>query len=97
MSMTATLVIAEDDGASGAPTPGASSFVDHLVARLHAEYGVDPHVIRSRATEVLATFAGARVQGFVPILVEKRLREIFRPRDARLGPAGVEEPAAAPA
>jgi hypothetical protein len=28
--------------------------------------------------QVLSTFAGARVQTFVPILVEKRLRELYR-------------------
>jgi hypothetical protein len=54
---------------------GTASFVDSLVERLHADFGVDRELIRSRATEVLATFAGAPVQSFVPILVEKALRQ----------------------
>jgi hypothetical protein len=78
VSVTATVVEAGDDGAPERPVPGVGSFVDSLVALLHTEYGVDPQAIRSRATEVLATFAGARVQSFVPILVEKRLRELYR-------------------
>jgi hypothetical protein len=60
------------------PAAGSGSFVDALVDRLHAEYGVDPHAIRNLALQVHDTFAGARVQAFVPILVEKRLREIYR-------------------
>ncbi|MET0763543.1 MAG: hypothetical protein ABWY29_01665 [Blastococcus sp.] len=95
--MTATVVIAGDDGAPKRPVPGVGSFVDPLVGRLHAEYGVDPQAIRSLAAEVLATFAGARVQAFVPILVEKRVREICRSGGAEAGarPAAVEDPRAA--
>ena len=74
MSVTA-VVVAEDDGIPEGPVPGSGSFLDPLVARLSAQYGVDP-----RAVEVLASFAGARVQTFVPLLVEKRLRETFRGR-----------------
>jgi hypothetical protein len=80
VTVTATMGVAEGDGAPGGPVPGDGSFVESLVARLHAEYGVDPEVIRGRATDVLATFAGARVRAFVPILVEKRLRELYRGR-----------------
>jgi hypothetical protein len=78
VSVTATVLHAEDHGAPEGPLPGGRSFLDSLVALLHAEYGGDPQAIRSRAIEVLATFAGARVQSFVPILVEKRLREFYR-------------------
>jgi hypothetical protein len=85
MSVTATMVTAEDEGVLAAPVPGGGSFVDPLVGRLHAAYGVDPRVIRHLATELLATFEGARVQAFVPILVEKRLREMCRALSA--GPA----------
>ena len=91
MSVTA-VVVAGDDGVQEGPVPGGGSFVDPLVVRLHAEYGVDPRAIRSLATEVLATFAGARVQAFVPILVEKRLREMCRALIAGPGTG----PAAAP-
>jgi hypothetical protein len=92
MSVIATAFEAEDDGESVGHVPGGGFSVESLVALLHAEYGVDPQVIRSRATEVLATFAGARIQAFVPILVEKRLREMCR--DLVAGPG--RGPAAAP-
>jgi pyrroline-5-carboxylate reductase len=78
---TATLVVPEDDAPLDALSdesgPGAP-FLDALVARLHAEYGVDRDQVRRLAAEVLAGFATARVQTFVPILVEKRLRQICR-------------------
>jgi hypothetical protein len=73
--VTATVVVATDDGPGGGP-----SLVDSLVGRLHAEYGGDPEEIRRLATDVVAAFAGARVQVFVPILAEKRLREAYRDR-----------------
>jgi hypothetical protein len=70
---TATLV-AEDDGPLEVPAP----FVDALVNRLHTQYGVDRAQLRRLADELLAGFATARVQAFVPILVEKRLRQMCR-------------------
>ena len=60
------------------PAPPGTSFVDHLVASISQEYGVDAEGVRDRAAAALAAFAGARVQAFVPILVEKRLRESYR-------------------
>ena len=91
MSVIATAFEAEDDGESVGHVPGGGFSVESLVALLHAEYGVDPQVIRSRA-EVLATFAGARIQAFVPILVEKRLRELYRHAGRGTGPvAALEE------
>ncbi|MGK5113923.1 MULTISPECIES: three-helix bundle dimerization domain-containing protein [unclassified Geodermatophilus] len=78
MTVTATVVVAEDDDPLNGLVPVAASFVDSLVGRLHAEYGVDRHEIRRLATEVLETFATARVQAFVPILVEKKLRDTYR-------------------
>ena len=78
MTVTATLVVAEDDGPPDGRLPGVASVDESLVARLHAEYGVDRDEIRRRAAEVLGTFAAAPVQAFVPILVEKRLRQICR-------------------
>ena len=56
------------------------TFVDSLVERLHRDYGADPDDVRGRAAAALATFAGARVRTFVPILVEKKLREAYRRR-----------------
>lgn len=75
---TMTPVLAEDDVAPEGTPPGGGTFIEPLVARMHADFGIDPGVARRLAVEVLADFAGARVQSFVPILVEKRLREIFR-------------------
>jgi hypothetical protein len=78
VSVTATLVATEDDGSFGATRPAGPPFVEALVARLHAEYGVDRVRLSRLADELLAGFATARVQAFVPILVEKRLRQICR-------------------
>jgi hypothetical protein len=76
--VTAPVFAAEDDGTGGGPDPVGGSFVDPLVDRVHAEYGGDRQTIRELALEALAVFAGARVQAFVPILVEKRLRQACR-------------------
>jgi hypothetical protein len=80
MSGTAPVALAEDD----APLGGRDPVVETLVARLHAEFGLDPAQLRLLAVEVLGSFATARVQVFVPILAEKRLRETCR----QLRPAG---------
>ena len=77
MSVTAEAV-AENDGTLEDLVPERGSFLDRLVVQLSAEYGVDPQAVRRRGAEVLASFAGARVQAFVPILVEKRLRQTLR-------------------
>jgi hypothetical protein len=76
--VTATVFAAEDDGARDTPAPVGGSFVEPLVDRLHAEYGGDRQAIRQLAVQALAVFSGARVQAFVPILVEKRLRQACR-------------------
>jgi hypothetical protein len=68
------------------PMAADTSFLESLVARLVEFYGADPHDIRRRAEAVLATFAGARVQSFVPILVEKRLRDLYRDLHRRAAP-----------
>ena len=75
MSGTATVVA---DIPSDGAARRASSFVEALVARLHAEFGDDPSTIRWRVETALSTFVGAPVQSFVPILVEKRVRELYR-------------------
>ena len=54
------------------------TFVDALVARLHAEYGVPRDELRKEADVALLAFASARLRTFVPILVEKRLRTAHR-------------------
>ena len=75
-----TVVVAEvvpgDD--EPLPAPLGTSFVDHLVASVSQEYGVDPEGVRDRAAAALAAFNDARVQAFVPLLVEKRGSETYR-------------------
>jgi hypothetical protein len=80
MSVTDALIAAGDDVLETAG-PVHGSFVDRLVQRLHLEYGDDPGAIRALVDDVLATFAGARVQAFVPILVEKQVRQFYRRRN----------------
>jgi hypothetical protein len=72
LSVTATA-----DDVRPAVVDGAA-FVDALVTRLHAEYGVDRDQLHRLAGLALDTFATARVQTFVPILVEKSLRDACR-------------------
>ena len=76
--MTAVVagVVPEEDG----PLPLGTSFVDLLVTRIANEFGADPVEVRARAAVALAAFNDARVQAFVPILVEKRVRETYRGR-----------------
>jgi hypothetical protein len=78
MSVVAGVAVDGDDAADEGSGPTAAGFVDALVARLHDEYGVDRDELRSEADAALATFASARVQTFVPILVEKRVRTVYR-------------------
>jgi hypothetical protein len=70
--------LVEVGGMPGGPVPAGESFLDPLVARLSAQYGLDPRAVRSLAVQVLASFVGARVRAFVPVLVEKRLRDTCR-------------------
>jgi hypothetical protein len=80
VSVTAAVVIPE----GGVPPVDRDPVVDSVVARLHAEFGIDPVHLRRLAVEALGTFATARVRTFVPILVEKRVRRTCReltPRD----------------
>ena len=79
----AVTITTEDDGmlhrtGRRGTVPRDAAFVESLVERLHVEFGVDRDQVRALATEVVAGFAGARVQNFVPILVEKALRQTYR-------------------
>ena len=74
-----TAIVAEDVGAG----PRDYGFIETLVTRFHAQYGVEPEAIRILAIQVHASFANAPVQAFVPILVEKRLHAVYRRLDAR--------------
>jgi hypothetical protein len=70
--------LVEEGGILEGQARADESFLDPLVARLSAQYGLDPHVVRTVAVPVLASFAGARVRAFVPVLTEKVLRERCR-------------------
>ena len=75
-----TAVAANSAPEDDAPLPPRAASVDLLATRIAQAYGVDPGEVRDLAVAALAAFAGARVQAFVPILVEKRLRETYRGR-----------------
>jgi hypothetical protein len=77
VSVTAEDLV-EVGGMPEGPVPTGESFLDPLVARLSAEHGIDPRAVRSLAVQVLASFADARVRAFLPVLVEKRLRDTCR-------------------
>jgi len=84
MSVIVAEALAGDDEAAEPPGTGADQqlLVDVLVARLHTEFGVDRDELRYQVEAALAAFASARVKVFVPILVEKRMREAYRGRRA---------------
>jgi hypothetical protein len=84
-------------GASAGPAREGASFLTPLVLRLSTEYDVDPDEVQDLGDAVLASFAGARVQAFVPVLVEKRLRGTLRGRSGA-GPVPTvhADPAAVP-
>jgi hypothetical protein len=84
MSVVAPTSVAWDDDAGDplARDLRSEAFVDGLVTRLHEEYGSDREDLRAQALAALAVFASARVQAFVPLLVEKRLRAACRGRRA---------------
>ena len=85
---------AEPGGRPEGSATAGEPFLDPLVARLSAQHGLDPRTVRSCALQVLASFDGARVQAFVPVLVEKQLRDICR-RHRGPGTTPVDEEEAA--
>jgi hypothetical protein len=56
-------------------------FVESIVARICADYGAPPDEVRAHAARLLRGYDTARVRSFVPILVEKKLREAYRRRE----------------
>jgi hypothetical protein len=76
--MTLAVVVADDAAEDSAAPLTVVSVVDAVVTRLHAEFGVDHDQLRALADAAFASFASARVRAFVPILVEKRLRNACR-------------------
>jgi hypothetical protein len=63
-----------------------ATFLESLVARISEEYGAAREEVRSGAVQILQSFANARIQSFVPILVEKRLRAAYRQLGQPLAP-----------
>jgi hypothetical protein len=56
-----------------------TSGLDSVVARLSSEYDVDAEDVAAHADYLARVrFADARVTTFVPILIEKELRDVFR-------------------
>jgi hypothetical protein len=83
----AELVVVDTEVVSGseAGVPVVvESFVEPLVARICAEFGARVDEVRAQAARLLRGYEHARVRSFVPILVEKKLRETYRRRE----PAG---------
>jgi hypothetical protein len=59
------------------------SNLDSIVARVSSSYDADEADVAERAARILRErYAGARVQAFVPILIEKALRDLLRERRA---------------
>jgi hypothetical protein len=74
--------VALDVAVDPAPVAPEASFVEALVQRVCAEFGAAAEEVRALAHEVLRGFTNARIHAFVPILVEKRLREHYRLRES---------------
>jgi len=59
------------------------SSLESLITRLCSEYDADEADLAERAEHIFHDrYAQARVQGFVPILLEKELRDLLRRRAA---------------
>ena len=67
--------------------PIEGSLLEPLVNRLSMQYDVEAPVVWRHAAEVLRQFSDARVHAFVPVLVEKQLRERLRRAAAVASPA----------
>ena len=52
--------------------------LESLVQRMCGQFDVAPDRIRDEVISIYAEFADARVQTFVPVLVERRLRDRLR-------------------
>lgn len=79
---------------TSASVPGARlDLVESLVGRMSREYDVEPDLVRNHALLVLEDFADSRVQSFIPVLVERHVREWLR-QSRRLAALVAEQPAA---
>src|SRR4051812_4703527 len=61
--------------------PAQLQWLIPLVPRLSERHHLPAGVIWQLAEDIDAQFAGARVQAFVKLLIEKQLRETLRARD----------------
>jgi len=57
------------------PVTVDTPMIELLVSRLCSRYDVEPAEIRGHVADILGQFADARLHAFIPILVEKQLRE----------------------
>jgi hypothetical protein len=61
------------------PPAPASSLIDGVIARLSEDFHVETDAVAVQASAILRQrYAGARVQSFIPILVERELRALLR-------------------
>lgn len=69
-------------------TPGTHGGLSDLRGRLHREYDdrVDPDEVERAIVECSRDFSDARITTYVPVLVEKQVRDRLRSR--RLSPTG---------
>lgn len=52
--------------------------LEPLVAAVSQDYGVAPDGVRDRASALYAQYVDARIRTFVPVLVERQLRDDVR-------------------
>jgi len=53
--------------------------IEGVIARLCADFHVEADAVALQASAILRQrYAGARVQSFIPILVERELRDLLR-------------------
>src|SRR4051794_24474527 len=65
-------------GRPAAPAPD-HPLIDAMVARLSDDFHTDAGMVAEQAEDILRRrYADARVQSFIPILVERELRQILR-------------------
>lgn len=62
----------------GSPHELDQTMLERLVARMCSRYDVAAADVRRHTEEALAEFDDARLRAFVPVLVEKQLRERLR-------------------
>jgi len=61
------------------PSARVSSLIDGVIARLSEDFNIETDAVALQASAILRQrYAEARVQSFIPILVERELRELLR-------------------